>query len=546
MKLTFLGAARTVTGSCYWLSANGKNILIECGMFQGQAKENELNFEEFPFDPSTIDYIFLTHAHIDHSGRIPKIYKEGFRGRVICTKATKDLCEVMLPDSGFIQEIEAEWKNRKLKREGARKVEPLYTHNEANDCLASFDAINYYEEIDIDENIRVKFSDAGHLLGSSIIEMWVKEGDKETKLVFTGDLGNVNLPLLRGYDTIENMDYLVVESTYGGRLHKENNEERIIKFLDAIRPCLERGGNVVIPSFAVGRTQELIYDLNKYRDAHPDEVKFLDHIPVYVDSPLAINATEIFKNNMDCFNDEVRDYIEHGKHPLDFEELIFTKTPEESMALNEKPGAKIIISASGMCEAGRIKHHLKHNLWKEDSVIVFVGYQAEGTLGRQLVDGAEKVKIYGEYIGVKAKVVSIQGYSGHADQDGLMKWMGAIKHKPSKVFIVHGEPEAQDEFERLIHCEFQYDTVKPEQGDSYELDATNVVSSSSYKEIKNRFLRLQLLSQIDVLQEQAEILSSKIDQISLNDKSDEEVIDLYEKLINVEKDLRKIKFLLVK
>lgn len=546
MKLTFLGAARTVTGSCYWLEANNKNILIECGMFQGHAKENELNFEDFPFEPSNIDYIFLTHAHIDHSGRIPKIYKEGFRGKVICTKATRDLCEVMLPDSGFIQEIEAEWKNRKLKREGSRKVEPLYTHQEAADCMELFHPVNYYEEVTIDETVRVKFLDAGHLLGSAIIEMWVTENGKETKIVFSGDLGNLNLPLLKNYDTVENMDYLVIESTYGGRLHKEDNHERIIKFLDAIRPVLENGGNVVIPSFAVGRTQELIYDLNRYREEHPDEVKFLDDIPVYVDSPLAISATEIFKRNMDCFDDETREYIESGKHPLEFNELIFTKTAEESMALNETPGAKIIISASGMCEAGRIKHHLKHNLWREDSVIVFVGYQAEGTLGRQLVDGAEKVKIYGEYIGVKAKIVSIQGYSGHADQEGLNKWLSFIRKKPSKIFIVHGEAEAQDEFERLIHCEYQFDTVIPEQGDTFELDASNVVSTSTFKTIKNRFLRLQLLSQIDILQEQAEILSSKIDQISLNEKSDQEVMELYEKLISVEKDLRKIKFMLVK
>ncbi len=515
-------------------------------MFQGNQKNNELNFEDFPFDPASIDYIFLTHAHIDHSGRIPKIYKEGFRGKVICTKATKDLCEVMLPDSGFIQEIEAEWKNRKLKREGARKIEPLYTHQEAGDCLVSFEGVDYYEEIQIDETFRVKFSEAGHLLGSAIIEMWVTEDGKETKFCFSGDLGNTNLPMLRNYDLCEEMDYLVIESTYGGRLHKENNEERIIKFLDAIRPVLEQGGNVVIPSFAVGRTQELIYDLNRYRDKHPEEVKFLDKIPVYVDSPLAISATEIFKNNMDCFDDEVRDYMLSGKHPLDFEELIFTKTAQESMELNEKPGAKIIISASGMCEAGRIKHHLKHNLWRENAVIVFVGYQAEGTLGRQLVDGAEKVKIYGEYIGVKAKVVSIQGYSGHADQEGLMKWLSGIKKRPNKIFIVHGEEESQDEFERLIHCEYQFDTVIPEQGDSFELDPSAVVSQNTYKEVKNRFLRLQLLSQIDVLQEQAEILSSKIDQISLNEKSDEEVVELYEKLIGVEKDLRKIKFLLVK
>ncbi len=545
MKLTFLGAAGTVTGSCHWMTVDGKNILVDCGMFQGHAKENEMNFEKFPFEADEIDYILLTHAHVDHSGRIPKLFKEGFKGKVICTKATKDLCEVMLPDSGFIQEIEAEWKTRKLKREGLNKIEPLYTHEEAAESLQCFSAINYHEVFELTDNVRIRMLDAGHLLGSAIIEMWYTENGTEEKIVFTGDLGNLNLPLLRNYETVEETDYLVIESTYGGRLHKEDNTGRIEKFLDNIRPVLNNGGTVVIPSFAVGRTQELIFDMNKYREQNPDAVKFLEKVPVYIDSPLAISATEIFKKNEDCYDEEAREFIESSHHPLEFAELNYVRTAEESMQLNDKKGAKIIISASGMCEAGRIKHHLKHHLWKADSLIMFVGYQAEGTLGRQLVDGAEKVKIYGEYIGVNAKVVSIQGYSGHADQNGLMNWVTCIKKKPKQIFLVHGEKESQDAFARNLKAELNYDAIIPEQGSSYDLKDV-AVQADGYKDIRNKYLRLQLLAQIDILQEQAEILSSKIDQIALNQKSDEEIIQLYERLIGVEKELRKIKFNLVK
>ncbi len=546
MRLTFLGAAKTVTGSCFWLEADNHNILIDCGMFQGHNKENQMNFEPFPFSPSDIDYILVTHAHIDHTGRIPKICKDGFKNKIICTKATYDLCTVMLPDSGFIQEQETEWKNRKLKREGKKKLEPLYTHQDAVDCLEYFSPINYYEEISLTEHIKIKFLDAGHLLGSAMIEMWVTENDKQTKIVFTGDIGNESLPLVNEPDVIEEADYLIMESTYGGRFHKEDEVGRIVKFLDNIRPVIEKGGNVVIPSFAVGRTQELIYDLKKYKDKHPNQVEFLEKVPVYVDSPLAISATEIFRKNAECFNEEARKYVLEGNHPLEFEGLKFTKTPEESMLLNETPGAKLILSASGMCEAGRIKHHLKYNLWRDDSVIVFVGYQAEGTLGRMIVDGVEKVKIYGQVVTVKSKIVSIQGYSGHADQNGLDKWVSHLKKKPRKIFLVHGETECQHALSEVLTNEMGHTVVIPEHGDRYEFDLFDAVQTTSYTDLRNKFVRLQLLAQIEILQDEADMLFSQIDQISLNDKSDEEIMALYQKLLEVEKELRKIKFNTIK
>ncbi len=543
MKLTFLGAARTVTGSCYLMEFNDKHILIDCGMFQGHSKENEFNEEPFPFDASKLSYAFLTHSHIDHSGRIPKLCKEGFKGDIICTKATYDLCKIMLPDSGYIQETEAEWKNRKRIRAGLAPIKPMYNAQEAVDSLKYFKPVKYYDMQQITEDLRVRFIDAGHILGSSILEIWINENGEETKIVFSGDLGNSNMPIIRDPDIIESADYLVIESTYGNRI-REVEEDRVHKLMRIMKDTIVNGGNVIIPSFAVGRTQEIIYEIHKMKEDYPDYVKFLEETPIYVDSPLAVSATEAFRENIDCFDDEAGEYIRNGDSPLDFPGLMFTKSPDDSKALNEDSAPKIILSASGMCEAGRIKHHLKHNLWRQECSILFVGYQAIGTLGRRLVDGAKKVKLFGEEISVNSKIEIIDGYSGHADQKGLINWVSKIKTKPKKVFIVHGEPDAQETFAELLQNEFNLDTVIPEYGDHFELTQRDVIVKRPYQDIKEKFMRLQLLAQIEILQEQSEFIGIHIDQSILNNKSDEEIGELQNRLQELDRDLKNIKNIL--
>ena len=368
MKITFLGATKTVTGSNYLVEAAGKKFLVDCGMWQGKAEQEMENEQAFEFDPKEIDFMLLTHAHIDHSGRIPKLYNEGFRNKVYAHKATCDLCELMLPDSGHIQEQENEWKNKKRVRKGEPELPPLYTAEDAIKCLEIFERVQYDEIIEIDENIHVRFNDAGHMLGSSIIELWVNENGKELKTVFTGDLGNNDIPLLDSPTMIEDTDYLVMESTYGSRLHMKNDDKAEL-FLNIVAETLENGGTVVIPSFAVGRTQEILYEINKLKDNHLDDEEFkrkyktLMSAPVYVDSPLAISATQVFKKNTYLFEEEIKEEIMSGNDPLEFPGLKFTMTTDESRALNESTEPSIIISASGMCEVGRIKHHLKHNIW---------------------------------------------------------------------------------------------------------------------------------------------------------------------------------------
>ena len=414
MKITFLGATRTVTGSNYLVEAAGKKFLVDCGMWQGNAELEERNGDPFEYDPKGIDFMLLTHAHIDHSGRIPKLYNEGFRNRIYAHKATCDLCALMLPDSGHIQEMEAEWKNRKRMRKGEKERPPLYTAEEAAKCLEIFEPVQYDEIIEITPQIHVRFNDAGHMLGSSIIEVWIEENGKKTKTVFSGDLGNNDIPLLDSPTMIEDADNLVMESTYGSRLHMKNNEKAEM-FLNIVSETLDNGGTVVIPSFAVGRTQEILYEINKLKEKHKEDVEFkrkyktIMNSSVYVDSPLAISATEVFRENTNLFEPEVKEEILKGDNPLEFPGLQFTRTADESKALNEDERPSIIISASGMCDVGRIKHHLKHNLWNPKSTILFVGYQAPGTLGYDIVNGAKKVKIFGEEIAVNARIEYIEG-----------------------------------------------------------------------------------------------------------------------------------------
>jgi len=536
MKITFLGAAKTVTGSCCLIETQNTKLLVDCGLYQGQAKEEALNSEALPLNPAELDYIFLTHAHIDHSGKIPKICKDGFKGEIYATKATVELCEIMLPDCGHIQEFENEWKNKKRLRAGKPPLEPIYTYQDALDCLKLFKKVRYGEAIKINDEIKVRFNDAGHILGSAIIEFWIMEKGKETKIVFSGDLGNRDMPIIRDPSIIESADYLVIESTYGNRIH-DNKTDKFEYFVDIINETIDKGGNVVIPSFAVGRTQEVIYELNKEKESFDGKLKKLFSIPVFVDSPLAISATEVFRNNLDCYDEEAREYINNGDNPLDFPGLQFTRTPEESKALNERSGSAIIISASGMCEAGRIKHHLKHNLWRKESTILFVGYQAQGTLGRKLIDGAKKVKIFGEEISVNARIEMIEGFSGHADKDGLLNWIQAFYKKPSKIFIVHGEEESMTSFAREINDRFNIDTIIPEKGESFVITGDKVIESAEMIKSEISFKRLTIIDLLETLKEEIDELSDIIINDLKNEKSDVEVDELRVKLKCIEKSI---------
>lgn len=534
MKITFLGAAKTVTGSCFLVETKSAKFLVDCGMFQGNSKIDALNEEEFPFNPADIDFVFLTHAHIDHSGRIPRIFVKGFKGEVITTKATAELCTIMLPDSGHIQESENEWINRKRARAGKPPVEPLYTYKDAVDSLKLFKSVSYGDVVRINDEIRVRFNDAGHILGSAIIEMWIVEDGEETKIVFSGDLGNSDVPILRDPSVIESADCLVIESTYGNRLHKED-EDRVEKFLNIVNETIGKGGNVIIPSFAVGRTQALIYELNKKKEVYDEKLKKLFETPVFVDSPMAISATEIFRRNLDCYDEEAREYVENGDNPLDFPGLIFTRSADESKALNDRKESAIIISASGMCDAGRIKHHLKHNLWRKESTILFVGYQAEGSLGRKLLDGAKKVKLFGEEIGVEARIEMIESFSGHADKDGLLEWIKGFNRKPKKIFIVHGEENASVELSNEINKSLNIDTIIPDMGESYIVNAHNVIETDERIKTGTSFRRLAVLEALENLKEEIEELSNILKSDLKQDKTDLEVDELRAKLKNIEK-----------
>ena len=541
MKITFLGATQMVTGSNFLVEAAGKKFLVDCGMFQGREELEEENYNPFDYDPKEIDFMLLTHAHIDHSGRIPKLYNEGFRGPIYAQKATCDLCSIMLPDSGHIQEMESEWKNRKRMRKGEEPRDPLYTAEDAAKCIQIFEPVQYDEIIDITENIKIRFNDAGHMLGSSIIELWAEEDGKTTKVVFTGDLGNNDIPLLSSPTMIESCDYLVMESTYGSRLHMKNDEKAEI-FLDVVSETIDNGGTVVIPSFAVGRTQEILYELEKIKEKKHDEefnrkYKTLMKVPVYVDSPLAISATEIFKKNTDLFEDEIREKIEAGNNPLEFPGLKFTRTADESKALNESQEPSIIISASGMCDVGRIKHHLKHNIWNPKSTILFVGYQAPGTLGHSIVNGAKKVTIFGEEMAVNARIEYIEGYSGHADQEWLMNFVYSFISKPKHIFLVHGEDDSQTVLKNKILEGTGIGVSIPEYGETYEIsDELKIVNK--LKPRKARTLKQEVLSRLDKLDDEIKDMETIVRQ-DMDDTNlrDEDIFRINEKIKDLEKQI---------
>ena len=469
MRIKFCGASSGVTGSCHLLTTENHKVLLDCGQFQGGKAQEALNYEPFPFDPKEVECVILSHAHIDHCGRIPLLVKRGFTGKIYCTDATADLLDVMLKDSGFIHEKDAEWKSKRAARAGKPPVEPLYTYEDAVKALEYVVPVLYDQQIEINDHMKIVFNDAGHILGSAITELWVVEDGRESKIVFSGDLGMMNRPILRDPTIIKKADYVIMETTYGNRNHPANSTS-IKELLDIVLKTTRRGGTVVIPSFAVGRTQELIYEFNKFYEEHSEYKEEMDQLMVYVDSPMATTATEVFRKNAQVFDEETRDYILRGDNPLDFKNLKFTRSTAESQALNLDRNPKVIISASGMCEAGRIRHHLKHNLWDSKSSIIFVGYQAEGTLGKLLVEGGKDVVLFGEEIHVNAEIYNLEGFSGHADQDGLFSWLAGFRQKPKQIFLVHGEEDSKKDFGKLISDKLGYDPVVVLGNSEFELD----------------------------------------------------------------------------
>lgn len=484
MRLTFIGAAHEVTGSCHLLEANGKHILIDCGMEQGpDLYENQ----ELPIVAGDVDYILLTHAHIDHSGLIPLLCKHGFKGEIITTFATADLCNIMLRDSAHIQEFEAEWRNRKARRSGDALYEPLYTMEDAETAISLLAPCDYGQMLMLCEGIRVRFTDIGHLLGSASIEVWVDEGEVSKKIVFSGDVGNIDQPIIKNPSITKEADYIVIESTYGNRIHSEERPDYLGEFTRILRETFQKGGNVVIPSFAVGRTQEMLYFIREIKEQNllPEFQNF----EVYVDSPLAIEATSVFtKNGRGCYDEAAMKLVEKGINPLVFPGLKLSVTSDDSKLINYDEKPKVIISASGMCEAGRIRHHLKHNLWRKECTILFVGYQAQGTLGRKLIEGVPSVKLFGENIEVAAKIESLKGISGHADMKGLLNWLGGFESDVQHVFVVHGEDTVTDEFAKTITDTYGYPAFAPYSGGCVDL-VTNEIQAEGNRVAKKAVVK---------------------------------------------------------
>lgn len=471
MKLMFLGADHEVTGSCHYIEACGKSILLDCGMEQGRdTYENQ----EIPVAAGRIDYVFLSHAHIDHSGLLPLLHKNGFQGQIYATEATTDLCRITLLDSAHIQEFEAQWRNRKNKRAGKAPFEPLYTTEDAMAVMEHFVPCDYMKEIEVCEGVNIRFTDVGHLLGSSSIEIWLTENGVSKKIVFSGDIGNINQPIIHDPRYTTEADYVIMESTYGDRYHTAP-PDYVAELAGQIQQTFDRGGNLVIPSFAVGRTQEMLYFIREIKERRL--VHGHDGFKVYVDSPLAIEATRVFAENyLDCYDTAAMALVQKGINPLTFQGLEVAVTPDDSMAINFDKSPKVIISASGMCEAGRIRHHLKHNLWRPECTILFVGYQAIGTLGRNIIEGEKEVRLFGETITVNAHIEELAGVSGHADKKGLLNWVNHFEKKPERVFVVHGEDLVCEDFTKCLKEEYGYNAFAPYSGACFDLAANQMIS----------------------------------------------------------------------
>lgn len=506
MKIKFCGASIGVTGSCHLITTDKHQVLFDCGQFQGGKSMDAMNREAFPFDPEAVEAVILSHAHIDHCGRLPLLVKRGFKGIIYCTDATADLLDVMLRDSAFIHEKDAEMQTRKNLRAGKPEVEPLYTMADAEAALKLVKPVMYNQLLSINPEMKICFNDAGHILGSAIIELWANEGNNTSKIVFSGDLGVVDRPILRDPTKIKKADYVIMETTYGNRLHPANSTS-IDELINITLETVKRGGSVVIPSFAVGRTQELIYQFNMFYEHHPEYQQQLEKVDVYIDSPMATTATEVFKKNAQVFDTETKNYILSGDHPLDFKNLKFTRNTADSQMLNMDKAPKVIISASGMCEAGRIRHHLKHTLWDARNSIVFVGYQAEGTLGKKLIQGAKEVKLFGETVVVNAQIHNLEGFSGHADQKGLLDWLGGFQKEPKQIFLVHGEMESKRDFAEIVKNQFGYNPVVITENSEFELETGKLLSK---------------------------------DEVIYDAMGEEDVADLKERITNVKQELENI------
>jgi len=466
MKITFLGADRTVTGSCHMLEVNGKKILLDCGMFQGPKIIRDLNQKPFLFNPGEIDAVVLSHAHIDHSGLLPKLVREGFKGSIHCTKVTQELSEILLPDCGHIQEYDAETATRKGLRAGKPAVEPLYTADDAFIALKHFVTHDFNEDFEVAPGVKIKFRIAGHILGSAMVKIFINENGKETSILFTGDIGQPNVPIIDDPYQVTGADFVITESTYGNRVHEVGNREE--ELLGIMKEALAKGGNIIIPAFAVGRTQVMLYYFQKMMRA-----KLIPEVPIYVDSPMAIKATQVMLFNPEEYDEEAKTiYAQQGNKLISMPNVTYTETPAESRAINDMQGTKIIISASGMADAGRVLHHLKHNLWRKDSSVIFAGYQAEGSLGRLLTDGAKKVRIMGEEITVGATIYNMKGFSAHSDKNQMLTLFKGMQQQPRSYFIVHGEYDAQTAFADLLRNEMGATTFIPNYGDDVVITGT--------------------------------------------------------------------------
>ncbi len=481
MKITFIGAAHEVTGSCTLIETGKTKFLVDCGMEQGpDMYENR----DLPVSPTEIDFLFLTHAHIDHSGKLPLLVKNGFRGKIYSTDATRRLCSVMLSDSAHIQMSDAEWKNRKAKRSGKGAYEPLYDQNDVDATMSLFESYGYNKEFSVAGGISARFFDAGHLLGSSSVKLRLTEDGKECSVIFSGDIGNSERPLLCDPQMPDEADVVITESTYGDRAHDAVRPDYEKKLTELLTETFEKGGNLVIPSFAVGRTQELLYLLRGIKERHAVKYDF----PVYLDSPLAVEATKIYASPdmRDYYDEETLALLSRGINPITFDGLRVSVTTEDSKAINTDPTPKVIIASSGMCEAGRIRHHLKYNLWRKECTVLFIGYQVEGTLGRRLLDGEKTVNILGEEINVAAKIDRLDGISAHADKDGLLHWLGSMKNRPRRVYVNHGDDNACEAYAKAVGRKLLINAVAPYSGGCYDLSSDICYDPGNTQKLEKR------------------------------------------------------------
>lgn len=547
MKISFLGANRLVSGSCYLIQTKYKKFLVDCGLFRGDEAITRLNYSPFSFRPEEIDFIILTHAHIDHCGRIPQLYREGFQGHVYCTKPTMELCSVMLPDSGQIQEEDAEEENQRRLRSGESFVEPLYSIEDALDALLLFRAVPYQYKISVDENISFRFQDAGHVLGSASIELWIREEGKECKWLFSGDIGRKNKPFLRNPQRVKEADYVVVESTYGARKHRPYRKE-VKKFFSIIDKTLKRGGDVVIPAFALQRTQDIIYELSQYYNLQIKPFKNRDRrlkkLRFYLDSPLAIAATKIYRNNPQDFARKNLKIMEKGNQLLDFQSFRMTRTSKASRRIGRSKRSKIIISAGGMCDGGRIQYHLRDHLWKRESSIIFVGYQAEGTLGRKIISGEKSLDIMEEMIDVRAEIYHLDGFSSHADQDEILWWLKGLQRKPKKVFIVHGEKNESESLSGRLKDDLVFDTHVPAIGETFLIQNNQIVTQGLIKDENKEVQLNEIARSINKIKHKLSLLLTDMEFSGVELEQENLFYKVKEQLEQLQHDIKKVKRLI--